>query len=75
MAISWLTRNATATNVAGATYSERLGMATWGDTRFYTYFDIPDGSADFEVNGPTADGNLIRNDVIPIGDSPEPIKP
>lgn len=73
MAITWIVRNATATGAIGHSYSSSGGTDTYGNTRFFTSFDLTSyADADVTIYGPTADGTLTRREAIPTGDPPIP---
>jgi len=74
MATTWLVRNATATGAIGHSFNSSGGTDTYGNSRFFTSFDLTAYSdADVVIYGPTADGTLIRTETVPSGDPPTPV--
>lgn len=71
MAVSYVTRPNSTTNIIGRTYTTASG-GTFSSNRFFSSFDLPtngwDGSSSFTTNGPTADGTITRTHIS--GDDP-----
>jgi hypothetical protein len=70
--VTWLLRNAIATNVCGHSYQLLTAPIpdeeAYGDTRFFTSFDMSgwDETSSTNINGPTADGTITRTDTVVV---------
>ena len=73
MSFTWLIRNATTTNAIGHSYAAGSPNDTYGNTRFYTSFNLSSyADADTVIYGPTADGSITRTETVLAGDPPTP---
>jgi hypothetical protein len=72
MSFAYTLRNATTTNTVGANGSTVGSNDIYANTRFFTSFDLTTYSnASININGPTADGSIIRTETVPTGTPPE----
>lgn len=72
MSFTYTLRNATTTNTVSHSKTTSGGNDIYAFGRFFTSFDLTAYSgASVNINGPTADGTLLRTETIPTGDPPD----